>query len=435
MNPCNESPPRIRIQGGRLVDPANGVDAELDLYLADRQVVGIGAAPDGFRADQEIDARGQVVCPGLIDLAVRLREPGQEHKATIDSECRAAASAGITTLCCPPDTDPVIDTPAVVELIHHRARQTNTTRVLTLGALTRDLEGELLSEMHALQQAGCVGVTNGLRPLLNSLVERRAFEYAATFGLTVHLQANDESLSNGGCAHEGAVATRLGLPGIPTATETASVARLLALVEQTGVRAHFCRLTSARALGMVARARYDGLPVSADVAVPYLFLTELDIAEFDSQCHVLPPLRTQADRDALRAGLANANLVALCSDHQPHEADAKRAPFPATAPGISGLDTLLPMALRLVEQGVLGLGDVLHRLTAGPAAILGLPQGQLALGAPADVCVFDPEHTWVLDDRSMESEGHNSPFLGWEMKGRASHTLLNGRLVYSREEL
>jgi dihydroorotase len=184
---------------------------------------------------------------------------------------------------------------------------------------------------------------------------------------------------------------------------------------------------------MIARARYDGLPVSADVAVPYLFLTELDIAEFDSQCHVLPPLRTQEDRDALRAGLANGSLVALCSDHQPHEDDAKRAPFPATAPGISGLDTLLPMALRLVEQGAIGLDDVLHRLTAGPASILGLPQGQLGLGAPADVCVFDPEHTWVLDSRSMESEGHNSPFLGWEMKGRASHTLLNGRLVYSRE--
>ncbi|HSJ47649.1 MAG TPA: dihydroorotase [Gammaproteobacteria bacterium] len=435
MNPCSETPPRIRIKGGRLVDPANRIDGEQDLYLADRKVVGIGTAPDGFQVEQEIDARGQVVCPGLIDLAVRLREPGQEHKATIDSECRAAASAGITTLCCPPDTDPVIDTPAVVELIHHRARQTNTTRVLTLGALTRDLDGKLLSEMRALQLAGCVGVTNILRPLANSLVERRAFEYAATFDLTVHLHANDESLSNGGCAHEGAVATRLGLPGIPAATETASVARLLALIEQTGVRAHFCRITSGRALGMIGRARHDGLPVSADVAVPYLFLTELDIAEFDSQCHVLPPLRAQEDRDALRAGLARGSLTALCSDHQPHEDDAKRAPFPSTAPGISGLDTLLPMALRLVEQRVMALGDVLHRLTAGPAAILGLEQGQLAIGAPADVCIFDPEHTWILDDRSMESGGHNSPFRDWEMKGRASHTLLNGRVVYSREGL
>ncbi|MCW9057411.1 MAG: dihydroorotase [Gammaproteobacteria bacterium] len=435
MNPCSESPPRIRIKGGRLVDPANGVDGEQDLYLADRKVVGIGTAPDGFQVEQEINARGQIVCPGLIDLAVRLREPGQEHKATIDSECRAAASAGITTLCCPPDTAPVIDTPAVVELIHHRARQTNTTRVLTLGALTRNLDGQLLSEMRALQLAGCVGVTNILRPLANSLVERRAFEYAATFDLTVHLHANDESLSNGGCAHEGAVATRLGLPGIPAATETASVARLLALIEQTGVRAHFCRITSGRALGMIGRARHDGLPVSADVAVPYLFLTEVDIAEFDSQCHVLPPLRAQEDRDALRAGLARGSLTALCSDHQPHEDDAKRAPFPSTAPGISGLDTLLPMALRLVEQRVMALGDVLHRLTAGPAAILGLEQGQLAIGAPADVCIFDPEHTWILNDRSMESEGHNSPFRDWEMKGRASHTLLNGRVVYSRESL
>lgn len=434
MNPYDDTPPRTRIRGGRLVDPANGLDTEQDLYLAFGQVVGIGAAPDGFETELEIDASGKIICPGLIDLAVRLREPGQEHKATIDSECRAAASAGITTLCCPPDTDPVIDTPAVVELIRHRARQTNTTRVLTLGALTRDLEGELLSEMNALQRAGCVGVTNLMRPLANSLVERRAFEYAATFDLTVHLHANDAALTNGGCAHEGAVATRLGLPGIPTATETASVARLLAMIEQTGVRAHFCRITSQRAMGMIARARYDGLPVTADVAVPYLFLTELDIAEFDSQCHVLPPLRTQEDRDGLRIGLANGTFDALCSDHQPHEADVKLAPFPATAPGISGLDTLLPMTLRLVEQGALPLATALHRVTAGPAAILGLEQGRLDPGAPADLCIFDPELTWVANPLTLESDGHNSPFVGWEMKGRATHTLLGGRLVFAREE-
>ncbi len=434
MNPCNDTPPRTRIKGGRLIDPANGIDCQQDLYLAFGQVVGIGSAPAGFEVEEELDVSGQIVCPGLIDLAVRLREPGLEHKATIDSECRAAASAGITTLCCPPDTTPVIDTPAVVELIRHRARQTNTTRVLTLGALTRGLRGELLSEMRALQLAGCAGVTNLLYPMNNALVERRAFEYAATFDLTVHLHANDVTLSNGGCAHEGAIATRLGLPGIPTATETASVARLLAMVEQTGVRAHFCRITSQRAMSMIARARFDGLPVSADVAVPYLFLTELDIADFNSQCHVLPPLRTQEDRDALRGGLANGTFTALCSDHQPHEADAKLAPFPATAPGISGLDTLLPMTLRLVDQGALPLSDALHRVTAGPGRILGLEQGQLGLGAPADLCVFDPEHIWVLNPSSMESNGHNSPFVGWEMKGRASYTLLGGRLVYARDE-
>lgn len=434
MNPCDETPPRTRIQGGRVIDPANGVDAQQDLYLAEGKVAAIGQAPDGFEVELSLDARNQIVCPGLIDMAVRLREPGLEHKANIDSECRAAASAGITTLCCPPDTDPVIDTPAVVELIRHRARQTNTTRVLTLGALTRGLDGARLSEMHALQEAGCVGVSNTLRPVANSLVERRAFEYAANFDLPVFLHADDPYLSDGGCAHEGAVATRLGLPGIPTATETATVARYLALIEQTGVRAHFCRITSQRALSMITRAQYDGLPVSTDVAVPYLFLTELDIAEFDSQCHVLPPLRTQQDRDGLRAGLAKGGVAALCSDHQPHEADAKLSPFPTTEPGISGLDSLLPMALRLVEQKVLSLADALHRISAGPAQVLGLKQGQLSVGAPADVCVFDPDHIWLLTSETMESRGHNSPFLGWEMKGRASYTLLNGRVVFGRDE-
>lgn len=424
---------RICIQGGRLIDPANSIDAVQDIFIADGKVAGVGRAPEGFTTDQTLDASGQIVCPGLIDMAVKLREPGQEHKATIDSECRAAASAGITTLCCQPDTNPVTDTPAVVELIRHRARQTNTTRVATLGALTRNLEGELLSEMHALQQAGCVGVSNGMHPMVNALVERRAFEYAATFGQTVFLHANDPWLSNGGCAHEGAVATRLGLPGIPTATETSSVARHLALIEQTDVRAHFCRITSQRALSMIARAHYDGLPVSADVAVPYLFLTELDIAEFDSQCHLIPPLRTQEDRDGLRAGLANGTVSALCSDHQPHEADAKLAPFPATEPGASGLDSLLPMALRLVEQGTTTLSDAIHRLTAGPASILNLKQGHLAVNAPADVCIFDPDATWLLEPANMESQGHNSPFLGWEMKGRANYTLLGGRVVFTRD--
>jgi dihydroorotase len=433
MSRCPE-PPRVRIHSGRLIDPANDVDAVQDLYLAEGQVVGVGAAPAGFRGELEIDAAGQVLCPGLVDLATRLREPGLEHKATIDSECRAAASAGITTLCCPPDTDPVIDTPAVVELIRHRASLTDTTRVVTLGAMTRGLNGEFLSEMYALQRAGCVGVSNAMQPLANTLVERRALEYAATFDLTVFIHADDPWLSRAGCAHEGVVATRLGLPSIPTATETATVARFLALIEQTGVRAHFCRITTRRALRMLARAQYDGLAVSADVAVPYLYLTEMDITDFNPQCHVLPPLRTQEDREGLRAGLAAGTAAALCSDHQPHEADAKAAPFPATEPGISGLDTLLPLTLRLVEDGVLPLADALHRVTAGPAQILGVPQGHLAVGARADVCIFDPDRIWTADANSLESQGKNTPFLGWEMKGRATCTLLGGRVVFSRDE-
>ncbi|MGD8630483.1 MAG: dihydroorotase [Gammaproteobacteria bacterium] len=424
-------PDRIRVSGGRVIDPAGGVDAEQDVFIAAGRIAATGSAPDGFTPDLEIDASGCIVCPGLVDLSARMREPGNEHKATIASESRAAASGGITTLCCPPDTYPVIDTPAVTELIRLRAETTGLTRIVTLGALTRGLAGEQLSEMAALRKAGCVGVSNALQPLANPLILRRAMEYAATFDLTVFLHADDHWLSNGGCAHEGRVATRMGLPGIPEAAETAAVARDLALVQQIGVRAHFCHLTSERAARMVARAQYDGLPVSADVAVPYLYLSEIDISDFNTQCHLIPPLRTVEDRQGLRESLRRGTLSAICSDHQPHEPDAKLGPFPATEPGISGLDTLLPLALQLAHDKVLPLSDLLHRLTRGPAEILGLPGGTLARGATADICIFDPERTWVLDTASMCSNGQNTPFMGWEMRGRVIHTLLAGRLVYS----
>jgi len=422
---------RIRIHDGRVIDPASDVDRVTDLYIAGGRIAALGSAPAGFVAEAEIDATGCVVCPGLIDIATALREPGQEHKATIATETRAAASAGITTLCCAPDTSPVIDTPAVVELIRLRATHAGKARVVTLGALTRNLDGEHLSEMAALRKAGCVGVSNALRPMVNSLVLRRALEYAATFDLTVFLHPLDHALANEGCAHEGRVATRLGLPAIPQAAETAAVAHLLALIEQVGVRAHFCRLTTGRSARMVARARFDGVPVTADVAIPYLYLSENDICDFDSDCHVLPPLRTVEDREQLRNALQNGSIHAICSDHQPHEPDAKMGPFPATEPGISGLDTLLPLSLRLVEEHVLELPALIRHLTWHPAQILGLPHGTLETGASADVCIFDPHRTWLLDNGNLRSNGHNTPFRGWEMKGRVTHTLFEGRLVHA----
>ncbi|MFO1371263.1 MAG: dihydroorotase [Candidatus Competibacteraceae bacterium] len=423
---------RIAICGGRLIDPAYQVDELLDLFIADGRIAGIGQPPAGFQADRSIDARNHIACPGLIDLCARLREPGEEHKATIASETRAAAGGGITTLICPPDTDPVIDEPAVVELIRRRAEAAGHTRVLTLGALTHRLRGERLAEMAALKEVGCVGVSDGGRPLVNTLVLRRALEYAATFDLTVFLTPLDLTLG-AGCAHEGQVATRLGLTGIPVAAETGVIARDLELVREIGVRVHFGRLSSARAVELVARAQAEGLAVTADVAIHYLHLTEMDLAGFDSHCHVRPPLRSLRDQDALRAGLANGVLGALCSDHQPHEPDAKQAPFGDTEPGISGLDTLLALSLRLVQDEVLPLSAALERLTHGPAQILGLENGHLGLGAPADICIFDPNAPWFVTVPAMRSRGQNSPFLGWELRGRVTHTLLAGRLVYERE--
>ena len=427
------SKPRIKISGCRLIDPENRINDDLDLYIANGCVAAIGDAPDGFKSDMEIDVSGLVAIPGLIDLSARLREPGQEYKASIDSECRAAAASGITTLCCPPDTDPVIDTPAVVELIRYRARQVGAARVFSLGALTRGLDGEHLSEMSALKSAGCIGVSNAFEPLASTMVQRRAFEYAATFDLTVFLHANDAALSANGCMHEGHISTRLGLPGIPEAAETVAVARDLALIQQTGVRAHFCRLTTQRAVRMVARAQFDNVPVSADVAVPNLYLSELDTIDFGADYHFIPPLRTQGDRDGLREGLNSGTLSAICSDHQPHDSDAKLAPFPVTEPGASGLDSLLPLTLKLAEENHLLLQDAIARVTSGPAKILNLPYGELSIGRAADICIYDPEATWRLGADSILSQGKNTPFTGWEMQGQVRYTLRDGEVIYRKD--
>jgi len=424
---------RIHIQGGRFIDPANNIDAKQDLWIADGKIQALGTAPDGFKADLSIDANGLVVCPGLIDLSARTREPGQSDKATIASETRAAASAGITTLIGPPDTNPVIDSAAVVELIHHKARQANYSRLLVLGALTRGLGGETITAMHTLKGAGVVGMSNASLPVQNTLVLRRAFEYAATHDLTVFIRPDDPDLSCGGCVHEGALSTRLGLPGIPEAAETVAVAKTLELIEQTGVRAHFSQLSSKRAAHMIARARHDGLKITSDVAAHHLYLTEVDIRNYDSACHLLPPLRSEQDRDGLRECIGTGMIDAICSDHQPHEPDAKQAPFPDTAPGLSGLDTLLPLVNRLANEKLLSLPEAISRVTHLPADILGLDSGKLGVGDVADICIFDPDSHWFVSSETLQSQGHNTPFMGWEMQGRARHTLVNGQLVFSSD--
>lgn len=423
------------IKGGHVVDPANKIDAVKDLYIDSTGfITGVGKAPEGFQAERTLDARDKIVCPGLIDLRARLREPGLEYKATMESETRAAVAAGITTLCCPPDTWPVIDTPAMAQMVQSRAWRFGLAFVHPLGALTQGLEGKQLTDMAALEEAGCVGVSNGLEPITDTLVLRRAMEYASTFDLTVYLHAEDPWLRNSGCVHEGEIGTRLGLPGIPEAAETVAVARDLALIEQTGVRAHFCNLSSARAVAMVAEAQKLGLPVTADVTAHHLHLTEHDIGYFNTQCHVRPPLRALHDRDALRAALASGVIGAICSDHQPHEPDAKLAPFAESAPGISGLETLLPLSLRLVEEKLLSLSEAITRLTVNPAQILGLECGSLSIGATADVCIFDPKAHWTLSVDKLVSRGRNTPFLGWEFTGRVSHTLVGGEVVFEARQ-
>lgn len=426
---------RLLIRGGHLVDPANLVDAEKDLYIDDEGfVVGVGKAPEGFKPERTLDATGRIVCPGLVDLRARLREPGLEYKATIESEVQAAVAAGITTLCCPPDTNPVIDTPAMAQMIQHRAWRFGLAFIHPLGALTKGLAGAELTDMRALNDAGCVGLTNALAPVTDTLVMRRALEYAASFDLTVFLHSEDPWLHANGCMHEGEVSTRLGLPGIPEAAEIVGVARDLALIEQTGVRAHFCGLSSARAVAMIAQAQGRGLPVSADASAHHLHLTEHDIGFFDTQCHVLPPLRSLQDREGLRAAVQRGTIAAICSDHQPHEPDAKLAPFAESEPGVSALETLLPLTLRLVDENLLTLNQAIAMLTVKPARILGVDAGHLGVGATADVCIFDPEARRTLTAENMVSRGRNTPFLGRELRGRVTHTLVGGDTAFELGE-
>jgi dihydroorotase len=420
----------IAIRGGRVVDPANGVDRLADLHIVDGRIAALGAPPPGANGALELDASGCLVIPGLVDLSVRTCEPGAEHKATIASELAAAARAGVTTVCLPPDTRPILDTPAVVELIHARTLASGQARVVCLGALTRKLEGTVLAEMAALLAIGCVGVSNARAPVQSTAVQRRAFEYAANFGLTVFIQPEDPWLAAEGAAHEGAVATRLGIPGIPETAETIALSRDLLLIEQTGVRAHFGRLSTAQGVRLVTAARRRGLRVTSDVSLQHLELTEHDLEGYNANCHLRPPLRSRADREALRRGVARGLIDAICSDHEPQDRDAKAAPFAASEPGASALETLLPLSLGLVEAGVLPLAMAIAALSSRPAGILGLPVGHLGVGATADVCVFDPAMAWVVSAETLLSHGKNSPFLGRAVQGGVRWTLLEGRVVH-----
>jgi dihydroorotase len=421
----------LRISNGQVVDPLGATLSKTDLFIDDGRIIGIGSAPKGFEAEQTVDAADCWVLPGLVDCQARLRDPGQPEKANIESETEAAIKNGITSLCIPPDTQPPIDNSATVELIHHRNEMFgHQARIYPIGAITRGLLGEQLSNMASLRANGCIAFSNAKSPFASNLVQRRAMDYAAGQDSLVIIQPLDHDLLGNGCAHEGAIATRLGLPAIAEAAETAALAKDIELVAQTGARTHFGQLSCARSVDMVRRAKAKGLPITADCAIHQLFLTDHDIGNFDSNMFTIPPLRSQTDRDALREGVADGTIDCLCSDHQPHEVDAKLKPFPSAEPGISGLDTLLPLALRLVEEELLPLPELIARLTLNPAVILGLPGGRIGIDEVADLVVVDPDTHWICHASNFISKGKNTPFEGWDFHGSVTHTLVAGIIIY-----
>jgi dihydroorotase len=427
----------ILIQGGRVIDPATGYDEKADVALTNGAVVAIKYIAPGFQPEQVIDATGCIVMPGLVDLCVRLREPGYEHEGMLASELAAAVAGGVTSVVCPPDTDPVMDEPGLVEMLRYRAERLHQARVLPLGALTRSLKGEVLTEMVALTEAGCVAFSQAEIPLVNTQVLQRALQYASTFGFAVWLRPQEFYLGKG-VAASGPMATRLGLSGVPVAAETIALNTIFDLVRSTRARVHLCRISSAAGVELVRRAKAEGLPVTCDVSINSLFLTDVDIGYFDSRMRLNPPLRQQQDRDALRAGLADGTIDALVSDHTPVDEDAKALPFAEAEPGATGLELLLSLTLKWANESGLALGNALAKVSSQAAAVLepafgamALDAGRLRVGAPADICVFDPSASWVLEPAALRSQGHHTPFAGYELPGRVRATLVAGRLAYA----
>ncbi len=427
---------KLLIKGGRVIDPASNRDEIADVAIAAGRIVAIGKVPADFAPNRVVEAGACVVAPGLMDLAVRLREPGHEHEGMLESEMAATVAGGVTSLACPPDTDPVLDEPGLVEMLKFRAEKLHQARVFPVGALTRNLQGEILTEMAELTESGCVAFSQADVPLVNTQILQRAFQYASTFGYAVWLRPNDHYMGQG-VAASGALATRLGLSGVPVAAETIALYTIFELMRATGARVHLCRLSSAAGVALVRLAKDQGLPVTCDISINSLHLTDNDIGYFDSRMRLNPPLRQQADRDALREGLADGTIDALVSDHTPVDEDAKMLPFAEAEPGATGVELLLSLALKWGQESGVGLTRALAVLTSEPARVLGhalgtlqASAGQLVVGGVADVCVFDPQAEWTVLPEALRSQGKHTPFAGYELPARVRCTIVGGQIAY-----
>ncbi|VXC35255.1 Dihydroorotase-like protein [Burkholderia sp. 8Y] len=421
---------KIQIQGGTIIDPAAGTETRKDVFIAAGRIVAIGEAPADFSAAKIIDANGLHIAPGFVDLSARLREPGFEHKATLESEMAAAMAGGVTSLVCPPDTDPTLDEPGLVEMLKFRAQKLHQAHVYPLGALTVGLKGESITEMVELTEAGCIGFSQADNPIVDTRTLLRALQYATTYGYTVWLRPQDAFMAKGGVAASGAVASRLGLSGVPVSAETIALHTIFELMRVTGARVHLSHVSSAAGVALVRAAKAEGLAVTCDVTINHVHLTDVDIGYFDSQFRLDPPLRQQRDREAIRSGLEDGTIDAICSDHTPLDDDEKLLPFAEATPGATGLELLLSLTVKWAREANVPLPKALGRITSAPADVLKLPAGRIAVGALADICVFDADASWRVDPRKLKSQGHNSPFLGYELPARVRATIVGGHLAY-----
>lgn len=428
------------IQGARLLNPADGTDQQADIAIAAGRIIAVGKVPADFVPQRTLDASGCYVLPGLVDLAVRLREPGQEHARMLESEMHAAVAGGVTSLVCPPDTEPVLDESGLVEMLRFRAARLRQARVFPLGALTRQLKGEVLTEMVELTESGCVGFSQADVTIRNTQVLQRALQYASTFGFTVWLRPEDAWLG-GGVAASGALAQRMGLSGVPVLAETIAIMTIVELMKVTGARVHLCRLSSAAAVELVRQAKADGLPLTCDVSINSLHLTEVDMGYFDSRARLNPPLRQQADRTALRAALADGTIDALVSDHNPIDEDAKVLPFAEAEPGATGVELLLALALKWAQEDGVPLLQAIATVTSRAAGVLGdslgtlaASAGQIVAGGVADLCIWDPAAEWEVTPDELLSQGKYTPFEGMRLQGRVRATVVDGQIAFEASQ-
>ncbi len=422
---------KVFVKNGHLIDPKNNIDSLCNILVADGKVTAVGA---DLRADdaEVIDAAGLLVCPGLIDIHVHLRDPGLEYKEDIISGTRAAAAAGVTSVACMPNTRPVIDSVPVVEYIINKARQYGSANVYPVAAISQAMKGDVLSEMGELKAAGCVAFSDDGVPVVSGELMRRAFEYADTFGAPIIAHAEDLSLVGEGCMNEGEVATELGLKGIPWVAEDAATAREIMLAEFTNSRLHVAHVSTKGSVELVRQAKARGVRVTCEATPHHFTLTDESVRGYNTNAKMNPPLRTQADVDAVRCGLADGTIDAIATDHAPHHVDEKNVEFAIALNGIVGLETMLPLTMNLVRDGIISRHQAIALMTCQPAAIIGIDRGSLEVGAVADLTIIDPDLEWTLDAGQLTSKSKNTPFDGWTMRGAAIRTLLAGRTVYQR---
>ena len=428
---------KTHIQGARLINPSQGTDTLEDVFIAEGKIIAFGSPPEHFLADQIIKAQGLILCPGFTDLSVRLREPGCEYRATLESEMTAAVAGGITHLVCPPDTDPALDEPGLIEMLQLRARKLKKAYVYPLGALTVGLKGKIITEMAELSEAGCIGFSQAHAWIQDTQVLLHAMEYAASFGFTVWLNPQDGSLASSGVVANGPTALKLGLQGIPVAAETLALQKIFELMRLSGARVHLCRLTSAAGIALVKAAKQEGLPLTCDIGVHHLHLIDQDIGDFNAQYRLTPPLRQEGDRQAIHQGLLDGTIDAICSDHTPVDDDEKLRPFAEASPGATGLELLLPLVLKWAADKSIPLPIALSKITSGPAETLaasGYPIANLEIGSAADLCLFDPQKSWEVIPKNLYSQGHNSPYREKTLQGQVQATWINSRLVFQAHE-